>query len=320
MFADSQIDVDALEADIMVTQNRGLRKRPAPSDEDGQDINEGLLPAAAAMKRRRVEEEKEAQRTGVSIEPSVGRNQKTADVLVEKPKARKQVDIQGVVRERREAEEEAARQDEENLHTIEGADIEGMRNLAIVEEMELRERTNRPPRRDINGQNGERWDERWNGRKNFKKFRIQGQGDQRRRGPSVIVPLEEVKKKSHGIGEEYWLESEKSKRKRKEKERTSQSQSQPFVTARSQAEEIPLELAIGDEHEVIDVKAPRTTRLMEKESHPDSTSNRLQIQSGKRPAPEGTRGGAPKKQKIIGTRRSDTDSEEDLKFRFKNRR
>ncbi|MCJ1390997.1 hypothetical protein MMC18_003858 [Xylographa bjoerkii] len=318
LFAVSQREVDSREADMIIIQNRGSTKRPAPSDEkDEEDINEKLLPAAAAMKRRRIEE---ARHGGVSIEPSLGKLQNKAGPLVKKLKERKQIDIQEVVRERREAEEEAARRDEENLQTTEGVDIESMRNLAVVEEMELQARTDRPPRRDTNGHNSEQWDERWNGRKNFKKFRRQGQEDQRRRIPSVIVPLEEVVKKSHGIGEEYWLEKERSKRNHREKKRASQSQSQLLTTVRSDAEEIPSEVATGDEHEVIDVEALSTMRFMEAAAHPDSLGVRSQTLNGKRAAPDGPSSGSRKKQKVFESRQSDTDSEEDLKFRFKKRR
>ena len=305
----------------MVTLTREPRKRPAPSDGEDEDvINERLLPATAVMKRRRIEEEKEAETRGVPIESFMDKTPSRAGVVAKLSRARIEIDIQEVVRERREAEEEAARRDEEDLQTTEGVDITGMRNLAVVEEMELHERSDRPRRRGINGQYGERWDERWNGRKNFKKFRRQGQGEQRRRGPSVIVPLEEIKNKSHGIGEEYWLESEKSKRRREGKELASQSQSQLFTTARSGAEETPSQLVTGDEQEAFDVEMPRKTRLMEKGTSADSMGIPAGTLNGKRSAPEGSSNGTQKRQKVFTGRRSDTDSEEDLKFRFKKRR
>ncbi|MCJ1285944.1 hypothetical protein MMC26_005286 [Xylographa opegraphella] len=320
LLVDSQVDLNSQEADIIVTQETSSRKRPLASDEEDEyENNKKLLPAAAAMKRRRIEEEEEAEHRGFPIEPSVNRPHIGTGAVAKQPKARKQIDIQEVVRERREAEEAAARRDEEDLKTTEGVDITRMKNLAVVGEMELYERNDRPPRKGTNGQNGERWDERWNGRKNFKKFQRQGQGEQRRRGPSVIVPLEEVKNKSHGIGEEYWLESEKSKRKRKEKERTTQSQSQPFITVR-RTEEIPAEPASGTEREAIDLEMLGTTQLVENNTPSDSASVPSRTLNAKRSAPEGTSSQAQKRQKAFVSRRSDTDSEEDLKFRFKKRR
>jgi len=322
------MEVDSQEANGTATQTRNAKKRPPPSsDEDEEDITERLLPAAAAMKRRRIEEEKQAQRRGVSSEHST---KTKPEPPTKKPKARKEVNIQDVVRERREAEDEAARRDEETL-TLDGADIESMRNLVVVEEMELPDRHAPVRRRDANGNgaHSDRWDERWNGRKNFKNFRRGGEGETRRRGPSVIVPLEEVKKKSQGIGEEYWLESEKTKKKRKEKEKECASQmgmedSQPFTTARSQnhTEEVPAELVGGEEVEIVDVDAPRRTRPgdVTSQSQSQADSDKTSTRNGKRPASAGVKGGVQKKQKILKALEEGSDSDDDLKFRFKKRR
>ena len=298
-----------------------MRKRPLPSDnEDDEDISEKLLPAAAAMKRRKLEGEKDAYERGVSLEPTSENRKQKAEQPTKKSKPRREVNIQEVVRERREAEEEAARKDDEALkEQLDAADVEAMRNLAVVEEMDIPERNARPRWRDANGQDSERWDERWNGRKNFKKFRRGRQDNDRRRGPSVIVPLEEVKKKTHGIGDEYWLESDKSKKKQKEKERASQSQSQPFTTARSQPKEVPSKLLTGDEAEIIDIEAPRTTRLIDKTQNTERESNESTTRVGKRPAPLGMKAATAKRQKIFATPESDSDSEDDLKFKFKKR-
>ena len=319
------MEVDSQDEDEPTTRIKFSRKRPLPSDDEEEEeaMNDDLLPAAAAMKRRRVEEEQEARERGVSIENNTfGRTSQSKNPPQKKNKPRKEIDVQEAVRERMQKQEEAARQDEESIQqTLEGMDLETMKNLAVVEEMEVIERTDRPPRRDANGHTSERWNEQWNGRKNFKKFRRKGQGDQPRRGQSLMVPLEEVKKKSQGIGEEYWLESETSKNKRKEKERaTQQFQSQPFTTARSQPEEIPSELVEGDNVEVVDVQAPRTTRLMDKTSQLELDSGPSQIARGKRPAPGGAKGGMAKKQKMLAIRDSESDSEDELKFRFKKRK
>ena len=316
------MEMDSQPVDGPITRHNFPRKRPLSpaSDENEDDMVESLLPAAAAMKRRRIEEEKNAQIRGVSSEPLFGRPQKLGVEPVRKANPRKNINIQEVVKERREAEDEVARRDEESLReTLNGLSVEEMKNLAVIEEMELLERTEPPQRRNANGNDNDRWDPRWNGRKNFKKFRRRGEGDQPRRGQTVIVPLEEVKKKDFGIGEEYWLEGEKSKRKRKEKERTSQSQSQPFATARSQPEEAPAELAVNGGPAVVDVEAPRTTRLMDKTTQPEQNGNKLAARNGKRSAPAIARGGSVKKQKIFAVKEPESDSEDELKFRFKKR-
>ena len=315
-FVDSVMDLESQEIDDGVTQTRSSKKRPWPSDDEDEDeMNESMLPAAAAMKRRRIEEEKEARRKGVSTEPSFEKP-KEAEVQAKKRKPRKEVNIQDVVQERREKEEEAARRDEEDLQNpFDGMNVDEMKHLAIVEEMEIKERVDRPQRNMAHNPIGVRWDEQWNGRKNFKKFRRRGEGAQPRRGQSVMVALEEVKTKDYGIGEGYWLETEKSKRQRKENGGASQSQSQPFPTARTRPAEALSGPADGEEHEVIDIDAPRTTRLKDKTNTLEHDSDRPTKGVAKRPALTQGRGRPPKIQKTLA-RESDSDTEDELKFRY----
>ena len=306
------------------SQAANPRKRPAPSpdEDDGEAAIDKLLPAAAAMKRRRLEEAEENQRNGVSSEGSFETSRKTTEREKSK-KPKKEVNIKDVVRERREAEEMAARQDEENLReTLEGMTVEEMKSLVVVEDMDLPDRAQRNQRLNPNGETNSRWDDRWNGRKNFKKFRRRGEGTQLRRGPTVIVPLEEVKKKDYGIGEDYWLENEGTKKKRKERDQASQaqSQSQAFATAKSEPVEVPSELAIdGELPESVDLQAPRTTRGQERTQQTDESSRLSQLVNGKRPA--SSHGGVvlAKKQKRFAVQDSDSDSEDELKFRFKKK-
>ena len=291
------------------SETQNPRKRPAAEmeAEDEDDLVDQLLPAAAAMKRRRIEEEEEAARTGKSTQRPFGHLQEQA--AVEKPKKpKKEINIKEAVRERREEQENAARREEEDLREdIDGVDVEGMRNLAVVEEMELPDRAERPQRKRNDG-TSERWDDRWNGRKNFKKFRRQGEGAARR-GQIVIVPLEEVKVKDYGIGEEYWLESNSSKKKQKAKDRASESQSQPFTTARTLQDE-----------EVADLDGEGTLGAFDVETAEQST-NHSSLSRAKRPAPDRGKGPAAKKQKTFAVKESESESEEDeLKFRFKKRR
>lgn len=321
---DSAMEVDTQNQQYGESQATNPRKRPAPppEEEDEEGEIDKLLPAAAAMKRRRIEEEEEIQRNGVSKERSYGTSQKKSESeKARKPK--KEANIKVVVRERREAEEEAARQDEENLRdTLEGMTVEEMKSLAVVEEMELPDRSEQTQRRNPNGEANSRWDERWNGRKNFKKFRRRGEGMQVRRGPTLIVPLEEVKKKDYGIGEDYWVETEKTRKKRKEKDRStqSQSQSQPFATAKSKPVEMPSELVLdGELPESIDLEAPRTTKGQERTQQTDESSTRSQVVNGKRPASSHGNSAPAKKQKRFAVQDSDSDSEDELKFRFKKK-
>ncbi|CAD6579589.1 MAG: hypothetical protein ASARMPREDX12_009301 [Alectoria sarmentosa] len=325
-FADSAMDVDSENQDDGENEATNWRKRPASALEevDPDEMMDDLLPAATAMKRRRIEEAEVSQRNGISSELLVERSQKQAkkEKLRQPPK---QVNIKDALRERREKEEkeEAARQDEENPRdTIDAMSIEEMKKLAVVEPMDVPERSERAQRREADGPTDNRWDERWNGRKNFKKFRRRGEGIPARRGQSVIVPLEEVKRKDYGIGDDYWQGSEETKKKRKEKERLtqSQSQSQPFATAKSEVVEVPSELAVdGNIPEFIDDGAPRITRRQERTQQTDENSNRSQHMNGKRPAASQADGGPAKKQKTFAVQDSDSDSEDELKFRFKKK-
>jgi nijmegen breakage syndrome protein 1 len=320
-FMDSLMEVDPHIQETGGSEAANPRKRPAPppEEEEEEEVIDKLLPAAAAMKRRRIEEAKENQRNGVTSERSFDTAQKKSEPQKAR-KPRKELNIKEAVRGRREAEEEAARKDEEVLRdTLEGLTVEEMKNLAVIEEMELPKRSEQAQRRKLIGEVNSRWDERWNGRKNFKKFRRRGEGTQVRRGPTVIVPLEEVKKKGYGIGEEYWVETERTKKKRKEKDRNihSQSQSQPFSTAKSEPIEIPSELAIdGELPESIDLEAPRTTRAHDRTEPNDESSNRSQLFNGKRLGSSYGNGAPAKKQKRFAVQDSDSDSEDELKFRF----
>ena len=320
---DSAMDVSPHDQENSGHEATNSRKRPlsALEDIDENGMIDDLLPAATAMKKRKIEEAELSQRNGVSREPSF----ETRQNITQKEKTHqlpKEVNVKDALRERRE-KEEAARRDEENAQdTLEGMSIEDMKKLAVVELMEVPDRSERTRRREHEGPTDDRWDERWNGRKNFKRFRRRGEGFQARRGQSIIVPLEEAKRKDYGIGDDYWLHSEQTKSKRKEKARATQSQSQtqPYNTAKSEVVEVSPELANGgDLPESIDIDAPRMTRRQERTQRIDESSGRSQAVKGKRPAASEANGGPAKKQKTFAVQDSDSDSEDELKFRFKKK-
>lgn len=322
--ANSTMDVDIENQENGENDDTNLRKRRASALEDfnEDEMMDSLLPAATALKRRRIEEAEASQRNGVSREPSSEAIQKKAEKETTRQPP-KEVNIKDALRERREKEEkEAARRDEENPQDILGGmNIEEMKRLAVVEPMDVPDRSGRLQRREDDGQADGRWDESWNGRKNFKKFRRQGEGTSSRRGQSVIVPLQEVKRKDYGIGDDHWSQGERTKR-RKEKEHAtqSQSQSQPHATAKSEVVEVPSELAIdGDLPESIHFAAPRNTWRQDRTQQPDESSSRSQAVNGKRPAASQANGGPAKKQKTFAVQDSDSDSEDELKFRFKKK-
>jgi nijmegen breakage syndrome protein 1 len=120
--------------------------------------------------------------------------------------------------------EKAAEQ--KDLITGDFADIPtaAIRNLTIIETMPVG-RTTGGPERASRADESSRWDDKWNGRKNFKRFKRRGGEEGGARVRKVIVRLEEAKKRDYGIGEDYWLEErDDSQKRRKKKGRGTQEQ------------------------------------------------------------------------------------------------
>jgi hypothetical protein len=310
-----------------------LLKRSRPASESEGDMVDELLPAATAMKRRKLELEKRG--LGQS-----SREKATPFPAIKPKKKEKEIDVRETARKRREAEEEAERKERERDEKA-FDEIEQVKpaNLVVFEEMPLRVQTDRPFRASDDGEiENNRWDERWNGRKNFKKFRRKGDASAgpRRNLQNVIVPLVEVKKHSYGIGEKYWDHGSDRESGLKKKKGVGQGPrhtlSQPRLRGQVQTQ---TQLDDGDEGDedqtsptspsttrlqqeaaeivgAIDVDSPRRTRLA------DKTQSRSE-RPKKRPAPSaGT--GAMKRQKTIQTRpASDESDSDDLKFRFGRR-
>ncbi|KAL8733957.1 MAG: hypothetical protein Q9181_003371 [Wetmoreana brouardii] len=329
------------------------RKRPALPEEDEEDLFDALLPAATAMKRRRLEE---ARLRGESPSTSFQKNDdnrsptpSATTTSAKKPRA-EEIDIKKSLRERRVAADEAAAQREESLHQgLADTDIEALRNLAVVEEFDIMPRSHSAY---ANGNDvpNPRWDPAWNGRKNFKKFRRQGEDGARqvrRGGQGVIVPLEEVKRKGLGIGEEYWLESSSaSKRKRRERESQGyESQMESLETGSAERgkvgkgkgkekavkNEVPRELKMEmDDEDVsldaVNVEAPRRTRGMDSNTAQTRTQQssamgiRRTAAGGSKTGKSGS-GFAGRGKRAFEPKEDEDESEEDeLKFRFGKRR
>lgn len=193
--------------DTIATQAMDLEPMPsyepsqavtAMENQEEDDAVADLLPGARAMKRRRAEMSADRQGTLDSHLKSEA---------PPKPK-RAKLDVREAARKhRQEEEEEQQRQAEEDRHLSQDVDIEKLRNLAIVEEMDI------PVREPVvrEHETSDRWDDRWNGRKNFKRFRRKGEPQHaRQRIQSVIVALEEVTRKDFGIGEHYWVSTNKA--------------------------------------------------------------------------------------------------------------
>jgi Second BRCT domain on Nijmegen syndrome breakage protein len=298
-------------------QDAGGRKRSRSPTDDA--LVNGLLPAAAAMKKRKIEIDREHKGSGIAeLRRQV---EKQAKAKARKTKT-KEIDVRAVARKQREAEEEAARRNQEVLEArLDDLSAEDMKHLAVVVEMEMPIRNEGAGR--VNGNASGDWDERWNGRKNFKGFRRKGEGDGSARRPrqNVIVPLVEVKKKNYGIGESYWSSSRDKEKDPEDQRRNLSSQTQPdesslpTMTTRLQAEAAEI---VG----AIELDRPRQTRLGDKTQQSQQTMN----SRGKRGASStaggsGNGGPAAKKQRTIRTRAaSESESDRELRFKFGNRR
>lgn len=186
---------------------RATRKRGRPfSHED--EIMDDIAPAAAAAKRRRIERGEEPVLRNPTPEPM---DEEPEPKPAQKPKkVKKEIDVLEVARKTREEAEAKARAEQEDLDNLpDDIDLAEIRRLAIVEEMPVRTPASaRTREQDI--ADG-RWDPKWNGRKNFKRFRPRGEVTGR--APNrVIIRLEQVKPKEFGVGDDYWLEDEGTSR------------------------------------------------------------------------------------------------------------
>ena len=215
------MDVDDTSQPSRTQANNRKRRAAEHEAQDEEDMYASILTSHAAMKRRKVQAEGGEESAARSVGETDGAS--TNKVAKGKKKA-KEMDVMADVRARREKQEEQRRKDEEYLRDAgEDIDVDEAKKLVKVEEMEMPLRE-RPVRNANQNAQSERWDPAWNGRKNFKQFRRQGENRDRPRLQRVMVALEEVPRKGHGMGDEYWLTSTASTNKSKSK---SQSQSQP---------------------------------------------------------------------------------------------
>lgn len=214
--------------------SRSQRKRPAPE----RDIMDEVAPTAAAIKRMRLE-------AGEDPLPAAPTPPPPSMAQAEAPKSPQKGKAKGrTAGPAKKGKKGAAISDEDFLNQFlaegqeeeanlraerellqrelaEGTiDFEDIRQGIAVETVEVR----RPQGVPRQGNQDERWDPRWNGLRNFKKFGRQG-----RQQPRNIIPLEPVKAKEYAIGGDYWLE------KRSGKHAKSQEATQIQTQNRSQA-------------------------------------------------------------------------------------
>ncbi|KAF7956150.1 hypothetical protein EAE96_005070 [Botrytis aclada] len=190
--------VEPEESSQPTRTTRSTRKRSAPPIAEEKSYMDSFAPTTASFKRQRRE------RGEPTPPPPVIKKEVVAPESAKK-KEKKEVDILALVAQQRERAEAAAQAEEKSLkQAVSTVDIEEMRKLTIVEDMEVK-RSKPAPKTTRHMDESERWDDKWNGRKNFKKFRRRGAEDGPVRAHArVIVPLEEVKKRGNGNDDEYW--------------------------------------------------------------------------------------------------------------------
>jgi nijmegen breakage syndrome protein 1 len=238
LFVSQDSQVDRENSQPADTLRSGRKRDTPPMDyDDSQGIMDDVAPAAQAFKKRKLAVEAARRQRGEYILPPAVLPKATAKPKTKARGSRKEIDIQEVLAKKQaedaERAEELARTEREALEeALEGMPIDDIRNLAIIEDMPVMRKLP-PPSPAMHADESHRWDERWNGRKNFKKFRRRGADPNDRRVTGrVIVQLEEVKKKDFGIGDEYWLEgdadtTQQRKKKKGNGKETQVTQNQP---------------------------------------------------------------------------------------------
>ncbi|KAG9503972.1 hypothetical protein J7337_003933 [Fusarium musae] len=308
------------------SSQRKRRASPLPQD----DLMDGMTTAAERFKRQRIERGEDLQ------EPAEQMETETAEKVPEPKKIKKEFDILAIAAQNREQEEARARAEKEDLANLpDDVDLAEIRRLNIVEEIEVRQPSN-PRTREQDIRDG-RWDPKWNGMKNFKRFRQRGEVTGRQ-PVKTIVPLTQVKTKEFGIGDDYWLEDEEMERRKRNSSQAPGSQSQPSAptapSASSRSQKRAYANVISDSSDeennsVSSVPATRTRGAQAAAPQTQSqTKSRSQAsqntsQGSKRAAAEPAAGQQPPK-RSRPTRRAvevaDSDSDDELKFRFGKRR
>ncbi|KAK4180973.1 hypothetical protein QBC36DRAFT_2560 [Triangularia setosa] len=358
---------------------RATRKRPLsplPEHDDSAFLAD-IAPTAAAAKRRRVQGGQPPVPPPLEPEPIV-KDEDNEEMVVGSPedktkkgrgtkgKGKKTTggeDILKLARKQREEVEARAAAERRALTELDDDEIDyaAIRRLQLENIQECK--VHFPgPRAGVTGAGRTReqdiadgrWDPKWNGRRNYKQFHKRG-ATISRQAARTVIPLEEVRPKSNGIGDEYWLEDDSNSCQKKD----SASQHQPpmqrqtsnptpekakdppprIILAIDSSDEDEDEVNIMDEGQVVPEPNPelarsRTAKAAERanarkgQSQVQSTQTQSQ-NSNKRAAPPATASPRssraakkPRRGGFMAASRdeSDDDSDDELKFRFGRRK
>lgn len=316
------------EPDVPDEGSTSLGKRPASSRGE-DDLMEGMAPAVARLKRQRLERGEDF----ASADPEPEQQAAPAKTAAKTKKKKKELDILAEAARHREHEEAQARAEKEDLaHLPDDIDLAEIRRLNIVEEMEVKvpDKSARTQEQDV--ADG-RWDPKWNGVKNFKKFRKRGQVTGRQPA-RVIISLTEVQNKEFGIGDKYWLEEESSSNKRPSQGSSSHRHEQVPATDDVQPlGTVNSSLAVSSEDDSQPVQASRprrgttqpasgttSTRATQPASRSASARTTQSQSLGKRSTRQDSTTQPAKKTRPNQIEVADSDSDDELRFRFGRRR
>jgi len=340
--------VDVKEERLSTSKKRPRSSSPEQMANSFQEEMDHFLPAATSLKRQKLAMGAEAGRNGQRQSSTNG--PVVSGAAKRSKRKTKEIDVLEIAKAQRKDQEEADQKELDDLEAgISFANDGKPAKLAVIVSTDLPVRHNKGTRASDDHQPSDRWDPRWNGRKNFKKFRPQGEGGPRR-GVSnkVIVPLVEVKRNTYGIGEQYWEKSLEEKERSKERRRREQEQPRSqSTTSQSQIQQRSQHTDNYDDEDDETVLTPTTSSRVvqsrreaaeatEHDIDPDAPNTRA-VDGSARSSPEvlnqswsstATRkrpaasvaGRATKKQKtlpvtVVHGSGSDDDSD-DLKFRF----
>lgn len=303
-------------------------KKRRPSIED--DLMDGMAPAVARFKRQRLERGEDF--ASPSPEPE------TEPAKAPTKKKKEKMDVLAMAARHREEEEARARAEREDLANLpDDIDLAEIRRLNIVEEIEIRLPTRETRSRDQDVADG-RWNPKWNGVTNFKKFRARGEATGRQ-PVRTIIALQEVKNKEFGIGDNYWLEDESADRKRSltgvrsgQNTQNSASAVEPsprkrvthvVVSESEEEDEVPQSIPAEKQAGPTGTSSTKITATPSQANSTMSSTRQTRATQEKRPAADSLPGQRAKRPRstlrAMDVANSD-ESEDELKFTFGKRR
>ncbi|VTO81795.1 unnamed protein product [Fusarium graminearum] len=338
LFVSQELDVSPEPQPSSNTRSSQRKRKASPLPED--DLMDGMTTAAEKFKRQRIERGEDMGEPAEQME-----TEKPKAVPTPKKKIKKEIDILAIAAQNREKEEARARAEKEDMANLpDDVDLSEIRRLNIVEEMEVRQPINgRTREQDI--RDG-RWNPKWNGMKNFKKFRPRGEAAGRQPA-RTIVPLTQVKTKEFGVGDDYWLEDEGTDHRKSNTTQPTSRETQPSAPSpspsptpvsaptRGQKRTVPIISDSSDEEDsgIMQRSSAPATRTRgaqaaasQSQANTKSQASRVtsSSQGSKRSAAEPAAGQQPSKRarptRMAVEIADSDDSDDELKFRFGKRR